>query len=36
VLAVSAERIDTGATCMPWVRIGGLHFSEEKVGFSPY
>jgi PmbA protein len=27
VLAVSAERIDTGATCMPWVRIGGLHFS---------
>jgi PmbA protein len=27
VLAVSAERIDTGATCMPWLRIGGLHFS---------
>jgi hypothetical protein len=27
VLAVSVERIDTGATCMPWVRIGGLHFS---------
>jgi PmbA protein len=27
VLAVSPERIDTGATCMPWVRIGGLHFS---------
>ena len=27
VLAVSAERIDTGASCMPWVRIGGLHFS---------
>lgn len=27
VLAVSAERIDTGATCLPWLRIGGLHFS---------
>jgi PmbA protein len=27
VLAVSAERIDTGAACMPWLRIGGLHFS---------
>jgi PmbA protein len=27
VLAVSAERIDTGAWCLPWLRIGGLHFS---------
>jgi PmbA protein len=27
VLAVSTERIDTGAACMPWLRIGGLHFS---------
>jgi PmbA protein len=27
VLAVSVERIDTGATCLPWLRIGGLHFS---------
>ena len=27
VLAVSRERIDTGAFLLPWVRIGGLHFS---------
>ncbi len=27
VLAVSRERIDTGALCLPWLRIGGLHFS---------
>jgi PmbA protein len=27
VLAVSRERLDTGAFLLPWVRIGGLHFS---------
>ena len=27
VQAVSAERIDTAAWCLPWLRIGGLHFS---------
>ncbi len=27
VLAVSRERLDTGATVLPWLRIGGLHFS---------
>jgi len=27
VVTVSAERIDTGVWCMPWVRIAGLHFS---------
>jgi len=27
VSAVSAERIDTGAWHLPWLRIGGLHFS---------
>ena len=27
VVAVSAERIDTGAWCMPWIRVSGLHFS---------
>ena len=27
VLAVSAERIDTGGDVLPWLRIGGLHFS---------
>ena len=27
VLAVSAERIDTGDWQLPWLRIGGLHFS---------
>ena len=27
VTAVSAERIDTGGLCLPWLRIGGLHFS---------
>lgn len=27
VLAVSAERIDTGGWCLPWLRIGGLHLS---------
>jgi PmbA protein len=27
VLAVSHERIDTGALVLPWLRIGGLHFS---------
>lgn len=25
--AVSAERIDTGLQCLPWLRVGGLHFS---------
>ncbi len=25
--AVSAERIDTGTLCLPWLRVGGLHFS---------
>ncbi|HJV70410.1 metallopeptidase TldD-related protein [Ideonella sp.] len=27
VLAVSRERLDTGSTMLPWLRIGGLHFS---------
>lgn len=27
VQAVSRERLDTGATVLPWLRIGGLHFS---------
>ena len=27
VLAVSAERLDCGDTVLPWLRIGGLHFS---------
>lgn len=27
VVALSRERIDTGATCLPWVRVRGLHFS---------
>jgi PmbA protein len=27
VRAVSRERLDTGDTLLPWVRIGGLHFS---------
>jgi PmbA protein len=27
IVAVSAERLDTGETCLPWLRIGGLHFS---------
>ena len=27
VVAVSTERQDTGDTCLPWLRIGGLHFS---------
>jgi PmbA protein len=27
VSAVSAERIDTGAWCLPWLRVEGLHFS---------
>ena len=27
VVAVSRERIDTGDWLLPWVRIGGLHFS---------
>jgi PmbA protein len=27
VLAVSRERIDTGGLLLPWLRIGGLHFS---------
>lgn len=27
VVAVSAERIDTGEWCMPWLRVSGLHFS---------
>jgi PmbA protein len=27
VLAVSVERIDGGSAALPWVRIGGLHFS---------
>jgi PmbA protein len=27
VNAVSRERLDTGATLLPWLRIGGLHFS---------
>lgn len=27
VAAVSAERIDAGSQALPWLRIGGLHFS---------
>ena len=27
VVAVSVERIDTGALVLPWLRIGNLHFS---------
>lgn len=27
ILAVSGERLDTGSTVLPWLRIGGLHFS---------
>ncbi len=27
VLGVSRERLDTGALLLPWLRIGGLHFS---------
>jgi PmbA protein len=27
VAAVSRERIDTGSLALPWLRIGGLHFS---------
>jgi PmbA protein len=27
VVAVSRERLDTGAALLPWVRISGLHFS---------
>lgn len=27
VLAVSTERLDSGSLVLPWVRIGGLHFS---------
>ena len=27
VQAVSRERLDTGALLLPWLRIGGLHFS---------
>jgi PmbA protein len=27
VIAVSRERIDTGSEALPWLRIGGLHFS---------
>lgn len=27
VVAVSRERLDTGTSCLPWVRISGLHFS---------
>lgn len=27
VVAVSTERLDTGDTLLPWLRIGGLHFS---------
>lgn len=27
VVAVSTERVDTGDTCLPWLRISGLHFS---------
>jgi PmbA protein len=27
VVAVSRERLDTGTMLLPWVRIGGLHFS---------
>lgn len=27
IVAVSRERLDTGALLLPWVRVGGLHFS---------
>jgi PmbA protein len=27
VVAVSAERIDSGSDALPWLRVGGLHFS---------
>jgi len=27
VIAVSRERLDTGTWLLPWIRIGGLHFS---------
>ena len=27
VVAVSRERVDTGGTLLPWVRVSGLHFS---------
>lgn len=27
VVAVSRERLDTGAECLPWLRVPGLHFS---------
>ena len=27
VVAVSVERIDTGALVLPWLRTGNLHFS---------
>lgn len=27
VVAVSRERLDTGGTCLPWLRVRGLHFS---------
>ncbi len=27
IVAVSRERLDTGGSCLPWVRIAGLHFS---------
>lgn len=27
VKAVSSERIDTGAWCLPWLRVSGVHFS---------
>lgn len=27
VLAVSRERVDTGAWCLPWLRVGGMRFS---------
>ena len=27
IAGVSRERLDTGALHLPWVRIGGLHFS---------
>ena len=27
VLAVSTERIDAGSQALPWLRVGGLHFS---------
>lgn len=27
VAAVSRERMDTGSTCLPWLRVPGLHFS---------